>query len=141
MSKGEKERKLILRIRRTNVEDHVGALGTTMSSMVVGRDQISSATLGVTGLAGGVLALVTVRGDIETDFAEERTGAHVDAGEVPEDLWLGKGVFVLQNVVLVGVGGDLDADATAIGVDAPVFRVGLALRHGDHLVGVFADGP
>lgn len=118
-----------------------------MGGVVIGRLEVGSGTVGVTGLAdssrarGGITAGVSGL-DGEAVLGEDRVGAHIDAGHVPEDGVLGLGVLELQDVLLGLVGGQLDGDTTAIGVGAPLLAESAAVG-GDGLHGtdVLGHGP
>lgn len=112
-----------------------------MGGVVVRGDQIGRRAGKVTGLADGIDALITAGGHGEANLGEEGALAHVDARQIPEDGRRGEGVLELQDLVLVGLGRDLDADATPAGVDAPVLNVGAAGVQGHHLAHILADGP
>lgn len=112
-----------------------------MSGVVIGRNEIGSRASIVTSLADGRGAgRGRVGGqDGETVLGELRVGAHVDAREIPEDGVGGLGVLELQDISLVGVGGQLDRDTAAVGVGPPGLAVGTTVGrqdlHGADLVG------
>lgn len=112
--------------------------------MVVGGDEISISAGSVARLASGRRAVARVVGsNSETSGGEGRIAAHVDAGKIPEDGGVGQGVLVLQDIGLVGGGGDLDGDTATVGVEAPVLGVTLTTGgESDHLgISCVADGP
>jgi len=116
-----------------------------VSSVVIGRLEVGSSTVGITSLADGLRARVgSANGgnDSETVLGELGTSTHVDAGEIPEDGVTGLGVLELENIGLVGVGGQLDGDTTTIGVGLPGLLVGTtASLDGQHGTNVLRDGP
>jgi hypothetical protein len=127
---------------RANVERHLSARRTTVGGVVIGGDQIGIGAVRVARSARGRRAVGIVGSDIEARSSKSRAGAHVDAREIPEDGVALKSVLVLQNVFLFGLHGHLDRDAAAVGVGAPVLRVGAAGIQGNHIVaGGVADGP
>jgi len=115
-----------------------------VSSVVVLRLQVSLSTLRVASLAVDRGAVGAGLGglDGEAVLGELGVGAHVDARHVPEDGVARLGVLELQDVVLVGLGGQLDGDTAAIAVLAPRFLVRAAARRkGLHVTSAIGDRP
>lgn len=119
--------------------------GATVSGMVISRLEVGRSTVGITSLADGLRARVgSANGgnNSETVLGELRASTHVDAGKVPEDGVTGLGVLELENIGLVGVGGQLDGDTTAIGVGLPGLLVGTTTRLDSlHGTDILSDGP
>ena len=113
-----------------------------MRSFVVIRLQVGSRAVAISGLANGSRALWAAGLDGEPELGELRIGPHVDARHVPEDGVLRAGVLELQHVVLVGNRGQLERNAAAIGIRAPVLLVVAALRRKlMHVSGGVGYGP
>jgi hypothetical protein len=129
---------------RAEVQCHTDSVRASVSGMVVSRNEISISAGSVARLASGRRAVAGISGgNGETSSSEGRVAAHVDAGKIPVDCGVGQCVLVLQDISLVGGGGDLDRDTATIGVKAPVFGVTLTTGgESDHFgVGCVADGP
>lgn len=112
-----------------------------MGSPVVVGKQVGSSTGNVASSASSRLAGRVSRANGEAHGGEIGVVTHVDAGEIPPDGGVLVGVLVLQNVGLLGAEGDLDGDSAAVGVGAPVLRVGLAAVEGVHVAGDVGHGP
>lgn len=116
-----------------------------MSGSVIGRLEVSSGAAGIAGLANSRRAgsrLARGRQDGKAVLGEFRVGAHVDAGQIPEDGVGGLGVLELEHVGLVRGGGQLDGDTTAVGVGAPALGEGATVGgEGLHGTDVAGDGP
>lgn len=115
-----------------------------MSRVVVLGLQISLGALRVASLAVDRGAVVAGLGGLDGEpvLDELGVGAQVDARHVPEDGVAGLGVLELQDVVLAGLGGQLDGDAAAVAVFAPRFLVGAAARRkGLHVTSATGDRP
>lgn len=128
-----------------NVQRQTGVDRAAVRGMVIRRDEVGRRARAVAGLADSRRAgsgLAAGGQDREAELGELRAGAHVDAGEVPEDGVTGLGVLELQDVLLGRAGGQLDGDAAAVGVGAPGLGEGAAAGgqglHGPDVVG---DGP
>lgn len=125
-------------------QGQAGVDGTAVGGVVISRDEVGSIARLVTSLADGRGAGGGGVGgqDSETVLGELRVGTHVDAGEIPEDSVGGLGVLELQDIGLVGVGGELDGDAAAVGVGPPGLAVGTAVGSQDlHGTDGVGDGP
>lgn len=121
-----------------------GVDGAAVSGVVISRNEIGSIASIITSLADGRRASRgRVSGqDSETELGELRVGAHVDARQIPEDSVGGLGVLELQDIFLVGVGGQLDRDTAAVGVGLPGLAVGTAVgSQGLHGTDGVGDGP
>ena len=78
----------------------------------------------------------------EPVIGELGVGTHVNARHVPEDGVTALGVLELEHVGLVGLGGQLDGDTTAVAVGLPWLRVGTAARReGLHVSSSIGDRP
>lgn len=113
--------------------------------MVISGLEVSGRASSVTSCANGRGASGSLirRNDREAEVRELVVASlHVDARHVPEDGVTGLGVLELENVVLLGVEGQLDGDATTVGVGAPCLGVG-ATAASDSLHGadVSSNGP
>lgn len=127
-----------------NVHSELSVDRAAVSRVVVLGLQISLGALRVASLAVDRGAVVAGLGglDGETVLDELGVGAHVDARHVPEDGVAGLGVLKLQDVVLVGLGGQLDGDTAAVVIFAPRFLVGAAARRkGLHVTSATGDRP
>lgn len=128
-----------------DVQGQAGVDGAAVGGVVIRRDEVGIRAGGVTGLADGLGArrgLAHGREDGEAELGELGVDAHVDAGHVPEDGVGGLGVLELEHVALVLGGGQLDGDAAAVRVGAPLLRVGAAVgRQGLHGADIFRDRP
>lgn len=127
-----------------NVQDERGGDGAAVGGMVVLGLQVGLGAGSVAGLAvdGGAVAAGLGRLNGEAELGELGVGAHIDAGHVPEDGVAGLGVLVLEDIGLVRLGGQLDGDATAVGVGAPLLGVGAAARReGMHVADAISDRP
>lgn len=126
---------------RSEVElEQITAHAGVSSPVVVGK-QVGSSTGNIASSASSRLAGRVGRADGEAHGGELGVITHVDAGEIPPDGGVLVGVLVLQDVGLLRAEGDLDGDAAAIGVGAPVLRVGLAAVEGVHVAGDVGHGP
>lgn len=115
-----------------------------VSSVVILGLQVSLSALGVTSLAVDRRAVAVGLGglDGEAVLGELGVAAHVDARHVPVDGVAGLGVLELQDVILVGLGRQLDGHAAAVAVLAPRLMVGTtARRKGLHISSTTGDGP
>ena len=112
--------------------------------MVVGRDEVGIRAGSVASLADSGWAVTTrLAGlDGETELGEFGVLAHVDDGQIPVDEITADGVLVLEDVGLVGLGGELDGHSTTLR-GLPFLRVGAAVgAQGVHLVvGGASNGP
>lgn len=127
-----------------NVHHERSVDGAAVGGMVVLGLQVGLGAGSVAGLAvdRGAVAAGLGRLDGEAELGELGVGAHVDAGHVPVDGVTGLGVLKLKDVRLVGLGGQLDGDAAAVGVGAPVLGVGAAVRReGMHVADAISDRP
>lgn len=129
-----------------NVEGESSVDGATMGGMVILGLKVGLGAGSVAGMAvdGGAVALVTGLGggDGEAVLGKLRLDAEVDAGHVPEDSLVGLGVLELEDIGLVGLGGQLDGDAAAVVVGAPLLGVGAAVRReGMHVADSISDRP
>lgn len=114
----------------------------SVGGMVISRDQVSIGASRVASSAGGIGARRVIRADGEALLSELGAGAHVDAGEIPEDGIAGKSVLVLEDIGLARLGGELDGDTTTIGVGLPALRVGTTVSgKGDHLADLVRNRP
>jgi len=99
-------------------------------------------TVDVTRLAGSGRAARVTRGDRETRGNEGRIRVEVDGGKIPVKGLTLLGVLELEDTVLVGGGGHLDGDTTAVGVDLPVLAVDAATgAEGLHVTGARRSAP
>lgn len=116
-----------------------------MGGSVIRRDHVSRRARDITSLADRGRAgtgLAQGRQHGETVLGKGGAGAHVDAGQVPEDGVGGLGVLELEHVGLARLGGKFDGDAAAVGVGAPGLRVSAAVGgEGLHGTDVLGDGP
>jgi hypothetical protein len=127
-----------LRLTQGEGEGGTGAAGT---SIVVIGELIGLSAVDIAGGAGGRGAAGVIDGDAEAGGNEGRIGGEIDGGEIPEESLAGLGVLKLEDGGEVGGGGDLDGDATAVGVDAPGLDVGGAGLDGLHVAAGVGDGP
>lgn len=115
-----------------------------MSGLVVGRVEVGIGALRVASRAdhGGAAAAGLAGLDGEAVLGEFGVGANVDARHVPEDGGVGDSVLVLEDIGLVGLGGQLNRNTTAAGRRLPVLRVGAAAGgEGLHVSSIAADRP
>lgn len=128
-----------------NVQRQTGVDGAAVGGVVVSGLEVGGSAGSVTGLAdsGRAGRRLALGGEHrEAVLGELGVGAHVDAGEIPEDGVGGLGVLELQHVGLAGVGGQLDGDAAAVGVGAPGLGEGAAVgAEGLHGADVLRDRP
>ncbi|KAI7977295.1 hypothetical protein EIK77_004711 [Talaromyces pinophilus] len=126
---------------RSEVElEQITAHARVGSPVVVGK-QVRSSTGNVARRASSRFAGRVSRADGEAHGGELGVVTHVDAGEIPPDSGVLVGVLVLEDVGLLRSERDLDGDAAAVGVGAPVLGVGLAAVEGDHVAGDVGHGP
>lgn len=121
-----------------------GVDGAAVGSVVVLGLQVGFGARVVTGMAVDAGAVLRgLRGlDAEAVLGELGVAAHVDAGHVPEDGVTALGVFELEDIILVGIGSQLDGDTTAVAVGLPLLRVrATARREGLHVSGTSRNGP
>lgn len=128
-----------------NVQVKSSVDGAAVGGVVISGLEVSGRASSVTSRANGRGASGSLirRNDREAKFRELVVASlHVDARHVPEDGVTGLGVLELENVVLLGVEGQLDGDATTVGVGAPCLGVG-ATAASDSLHGadVAGNGP
>lgn len=127
-----------------NSEGQAGIDGAAVSGVVISRDEVGSIASIIASLADGRGAGGGRVGgqNSKTVLRELGVATHVDAGEIPEDGVGGLGVLELQDISLVGVGGQFDGDTAAVGVGLPGLAVGTTVGgqdlHGTDDVG---DGP
>lgn len=112
--------------------------------MVVLRLEISLRAVGITRMAvdrrAGLRDLGRFNG--EAVLGEDRLRGQVDAAHVPVDGVGALGVLELEDVFLLLGGGQLDADATAVVVGAPLLLEGsTARREGMHVTDSISDRP
>lgn len=103
---------------------------------------VSSLAVGITGItrSRGTAGVAGSSGEASLD--EVRGRVHVDGRQVPEELLAVLGVLELQNGVAGLGGGELDGDATAVGVGAPFLGVlAAAGGHGLHVAGLGGGAP
>jgi len=125
-------------------QGQAGVDGAAVSGAVIGRHKVGSIASIITSLADGRGAGGGRVGgqNSETVLGELGVDAHVDAGEIPEDSVGGLGVLELQDISLVGVGGQLDGDTAAVGVGLPGLAVGTTVGSQDlHGTDDVGDGP
>lgn len=115
-----------------------------MGSVVVLGLEVGFGTVLVPSVAVDRRAVGTSLGGLngEPVVGELGVGTHVNARHVPEDGVTALGVLELEHVGLVGMGGNLDGDTTAVAVALPWLRVGTAARReGLHVSGSIGDRP
>lgn len=128
----------------SDVQDERGIDRAAVGGMVVLGLQVGLSAGSVASLAvdGGAVAARLGRRNGEAVLGELTAGSHIDAGHVPEDGVAGLGVLELEDVGLVGLGGELDGDAAAVAVGAPLLGVGAAARReGMHVADAISDRP
>lgn len=129
----------------TDLQSERSVDGAAVGSMVVGREEVGIRALGVAGLAGSGRAAATRLAGLDGEAVLGELGvlAHVDDGQIPVDELAADGVLVLEDVGLVGLGGELDRDTAATGGLLPVLGVGAAVGgQSVHLaVGAASNGP
>lgn len=145
------------RFNRQNKEQHWTHLGLAKSqikssvdwaavgSMVISGREVSGGASGITSTADGLGAsgALARRHDGEAELGELVVASlHVNARHVPEDGVTGLGVLELEDIVLLGVKGQFDGDATAVGVGAPCLGVdATTASDGLHGANVAGNGP
>lgn len=116
-----------------------------MGGVVISGLEVRSGASGVTGLANsrGASGGLIGRHDGEALVGElVAAGLHVNARHIPEDGIASLGVLELEDTDLLWLEGQLDRDATAVGVGAPCLGVGATVaRDGLHGTDVAGHGP
>lgn len=115
-----------------------------MGSVVVLRLEVGIGTALVPSVAVDRRAVSTSRGGLngEAVIGKLGVGTHVNARHVPEDGVTALGVLELKHIGLVGLGGQLNGDTTAVAVGLEWLRVGTAARReGLHVTGSIGDRP
>ena len=115
-----------------------------MGGIIISRLEVSRRASGITSRADSRRASRRLIGwlDSESGGGKHTTRAQINTGQIPVDSVTGLGVLELEDVLLPGVEGELNRDATAVRVGAPILRVdATAAAEDQHRADVVGHGP